>query len=58
MPPSTKPTVPPIESPAMVPVDKPSRKQPWKKHWPPRDGTPKETAYGFKEGTPVVIYGN
>lgn len=34
------------------------RTQPWKKHWPPKEGTETENAYGFKEGAAVVIYGN
>ena len=34
------------------------RTQPWKKHWPPKQGTETEKAYGFKEGAPIVIYGN
>lgn len=35
-----------------------SRKQPWKSHWPPKDGIKKEVAYGFKEFASIVIYGN
>ena len=35
-----------------------TRTQPWKKHWPPKDGTEREKAYGVKEGAPIVIYGN
>ena len=35
-----------------------TRTQPWKKHWPPKLETDTEKAYGFKEGAPIVIYGN
>lgn len=40
------------------PVHDTNRKQPWKKHWPPKEGTDKEKAYGFKKGAAIIIYGN
>ena len=41
-----------------LPTDVTSRKQPWKKYWPPKDGTDKEKAYGFSKGAVIVIFGN
>ena len=35
-----------------------TRTQPWKKHWPPKQDTEREKAYGVKEGASIVIYGN
>ncbi|EJT80758.1 hypothetical protein GGTG_00752 [Gaeumannomyces tritici R3-111a-1] len=34
------------------------RAQPWLQHWPPSRGTAVSTAYGFKKGETVHIYGN
>lgn len=47
-----------VDIPAPIPIDESSRLQPWKQHWPPKEGTEKAKAYGFKKGTRIVIYGN
>jgi hypothetical protein len=34
------------------------RRRPWQGHWPPKEGTDLNAAYGFKKGEKVHIYGN
>lgn len=34
------------------------RAQPWKAHWPPKEGTDVQPAYGFKRGEVIRIWGN
>ena len=46
------------QTPASIPSAADTRKQPWKKNWPPKKGIEGEMAYGFKEGATIVIYGN
>lgn len=40
---------------AMEPSRRDNRAQPWKAHWPPKEGTVVDPAYGFKKGEVIKI---
>lgn len=46
------------QKPRGAPRQRGERAQPWRAHWPPRAGESLSTAYGFKKGEAVRIYGN
>lgn len=40
---------------AIEPNGRDNRTQPWKAHWPPKEGTVVDPAYGFKKGEVIKI---